>query len=129
MLRSCLLAGLLLLSSAQSIAATLLEQKIDQLLRRTRAVEPGAVGIQVLQLATGKILYSREPDRLFIPASNVKLFTTALALTRLGPDYRMTTHVYAQHSPDASGRIHGNLIGWRRRSIHVVSSDSVRQGG
>ena len=31
-------------------------------------------------LSTGKTLYQRNHDRLFLPASNMKLFTTALAL-------------------------------------------------
>ena len=37
-------------------------------------------GIQVIDLGTGKTLYEQNPDRFFIPASNTKLFTTALAL-------------------------------------------------
>ena len=33
------------------------------------------------------------PDRFFVPASNTKLFTTALGLSRLGADYRYETVV------------------------------------
>ena len=37
-----------------------------------------------MDLATGKTLYELNPDHYFVPASNTKLFSTALALTRLG---------------------------------------------
>lgn len=51
-------------------------------------------GIMVQTLNQGKILYSQEGDRYFIPASNLKLFTTAAALTKLGSQYRIRTSVY-----------------------------------
>ena len=51
---------------------------------------------------TPRILYDREGDRLFIPASNVKLLTTAAALDRLGAGFRIRTSVYAEDvTPDA----------------------------
>ena len=40
------------------------------------------IGIQVTDLKTGKALYSRNENRFFLPASNMKLFTTALALNK-----------------------------------------------
>lgn len=92
MLRFALLA---LALPALGFAASLLEQKIDQLLRTTPAVEPGAVGVQIVQLGTGKVLYSRNAGKLLTPASNTKLFTTALALTELGPDYKIPTRVFS----------------------------------
>ena len=42
-------------------------------------------GIEIRDLKADKILYSQNADHFFVPASNTKLFTTALALTRLGP--------------------------------------------
>jgi D-alanyl-D-alanine carboxypeptidase/D-alanyl-D-alanine-endopeptidase (penicillin-binding protein 4) len=90
--------------------ASLLEQRIDDLVRRTPALAPGVIGIEAVQINTGKVLYSRDPDRLFIPASNTKLFSTALALLRLGPDHRFTTRVYSVAPPDSNGRIAGDLI-------------------
>ena len=44
-------------------------------------------GIQVIDLASGRTLYERNAAHFFVPASNTKLFTTAMALTRLGPDF------------------------------------------
>ncbi len=87
-------AILLLLTSGLAPADSLLEQRIDQTIRSSHSIDAGDAGILVVQLGTGKTLYSREADKLFTPASNTKLFTTALALTRLGPDYRMFTRIW-----------------------------------
>src|ERR1051326_7844980 len=45
-------------------------------------------GIDVVELASGKTIFSLNPEQLFLPASNTKLFTTAAALAIAGPDYR-----------------------------------------
>jgi serine-type D-Ala-D-Ala carboxypeptidase/endopeptidase (penicillin-binding protein 4) len=101
-------------------SATDLEHRIDALLESRAPVESngaggrgavraqasvpargGHVGINVIQLSTGKTLYHRNEDQLFLPASNMKLFTSALALLRLGPDYRFTTRLRLE-TPDDS---------------------------
>ncbi len=75
-----------------------LEQRLDALTAETPAL--GFVGIQVVEAATGKTLYSKNADRLFLPASNLKILTSALALERLRPDYRFTTRVVREASGD-----------------------------
>jgi D-alanyl-D-alanine carboxypeptidase/D-alanyl-D-alanine-endopeptidase (penicillin-binding protein 4) len=104
-------------------SATDLEHRIDALLEsRTPAESSGGagrgsagthagvparaahVGIDVIQLSSGKTLYHRNEDQLFLPASNMKLLTSALALLRLGPDYRFTTQLRLETPGDlASG--------------------------
>ena len=63
-------------------------------------VARASVGIQVVDLKTGNALYSRNAERLYLPASNMKLFTAALALERLGPEYRLTTRLVRAPSGD-----------------------------
>jgi D-alanyl-D-alanine carboxypeptidase/D-alanyl-D-alanine-endopeptidase (penicillin-binding protein 4) len=75
-----------------------LEQRLDALTVETPAL--GFAGIQVVEAATGKILYSKNADHLFLPASNLKILTSALALERLHPDYRFTTRVVREPSGD-----------------------------
>ncbi len=70
-----------------------LEQRIEQLLG---ALMPGRnrVGIAVLDLDNGQLLYGKNAELPVNIASNVKLFTTAAALTLLGPEYRFKTVLY-----------------------------------
>jgi D-alanyl-D-alanine carboxypeptidase/D-alanyl-D-alanine-endopeptidase (penicillin-binding protein 4) len=67
-------------------------------------------GIDAVDLDTGKALYSQNPEQLFLPASNAKLFTTAAALAIAGPDYRFRTTVEAQGRIDGHGRLAGDLV-------------------
>ncbi|MBT6601384.1 MAG: D-alanyl-D-alanine carboxypeptidase/D-alanyl-D-alanine-endopeptidase [Nitrospina sp.] len=57
-------------------------------------------GIKIHSLKRDKTLYSISSDRLFVPASNMKILTTALALKKLGPDYRFKTSLYATEPID-----------------------------
>ena len=51
------------------------------------------MGVQVVRLSDGKTLFERDANRLFLPASNEKLLTSAAALVELGPDYEFRTVV------------------------------------
>jgi len=79
-------------------AAADLEQRLDALSAESPAI--GFAGIHVVEASTGKTLYSKNADRLFLPASNLKILTSALALERLRPDYRFTTRVVRESSGD-----------------------------
>ena len=71
-------------------------------------------GVKVVSLDTGKTLFEQNAEKYFSPASNAKLYSTALALDRLGPDYRIKTSVYSSARPDASGALKGDLIVYGR---------------
>lgn len=57
-----------------------------------------------------RVLFSLNEDKLFVPASNTKLFTTVSALALLGPDYRFHTTVEANAPLDKYGRIDGDVV-------------------
>lgn len=67
-------------------------------------------GIDAVDLESGKVIYSLNPDHLFLPASNVKLLTTAAALATAGPDYRFHTTVETTGKLDSNGRLLGDLV-------------------
>jgi serine-type D-Ala-D-Ala carboxypeptidase/endopeptidase (penicillin-binding protein 4) len=72
-------------------------------------VRRGRVGIKIVSLNTGKVVFEQDADKYFMPASNMKNFTVATAMERLGPDYKFVTSVYAEAKPDANGIVRGNL--------------------
>jgi D-alanyl-D-alanine carboxypeptidase/D-alanyl-D-alanine-endopeptidase (penicillin-binding protein 4) len=80
-----------------------------ELLAKHKAVARAAWGAEIINLSTGEVLYSHNAGHFFVPASNTKLFSTSLALTRLGPDHRFLTRVAATASPK-SGVLSGDLV-------------------
>ena len=66
-------------------------------------------GMLVVDLATGRPVFERNPDQLFCPASVTKLFTTAAALNELGADYRFKTPV-VRRGVVKDGTLDGDLI-------------------
>lgn len=67
-------------------------------------------GVVVQSLKNGEYLYVKNPHKNFIPASNMKLFTTAVALTKLGPEHRIKTRFYSNGQVDENGILHGDVI-------------------
>ncbi|MCZ6675715.1 MAG: D-alanyl-D-alanine carboxypeptidase/D-alanyl-D-alanine-endopeptidase [Candidatus Poribacteria bacterium] len=65
------------------------------------------VGMKVVSLATGEVLYEKDADKLYHPASTMKLVTAATALVKLKPDYRFQTTLYIDRF-EASGVL-GNI--------------------
>jgi D-alanyl-D-alanine carboxypeptidase/D-alanyl-D-alanine-endopeptidase (penicillin-binding protein 4) len=90
------------------VQAQTLTQRIDAITKSTPVARQAFWGIRIVDLATGDVVYEKNPNSFFVPASNTKLFTTALALTRLGPSYQFHTRITAPE-PDSTGRVHGDL--------------------
>ncbi|MDB4878003.1 MAG: D-alanyl-D-alanine carboxypeptidase/D-alanyl-D-alanine-endopeptidase [Gemmatimonadetes bacterium] len=67
------------------------------------------LGILIVDPVTGDTLYSRNAGKLFMPASNMKILTSATALAQLGPDYRYRT-TFAARGPVTDGTLQGDLL-------------------
>src|ERR1039457_6088447 len=67
-------------------------------------------GVKIVSLDTGRTWFEHHADRLMSPGSNCKLFTAALALDRLGGDFRFSTPLLATARPDAAGELRGDLV-------------------
>lgn len=100
-----------------------LSKRLDTLLQRPEFAK-GRWGITVLSIANGKIVYEHNGGHLFTPASNMKLFTTAVALDLLGADYRWRTSLYADNNPDQNGTINGDLVLYGRGAPDLLSVNS-----
>lgn len=103
----------------------MLEQVADSILALP-AWRGARWGMLVVDATTGDTLLSRDADKLFLPASNQKLLTAAIALDVLGPDFRWRTPVLLD------GTQHGTT--WRGDLVLVGSgdpswSDSLQAGG
>src|SRR5438105_630875 len=66
-------------------------------------------GVLIVNPRTGDTLYSRNAGKLFMPASNMKIITSAVALTLLGPDYTYKTTFLAD-GPVHDSLLDGNLL-------------------
>ena len=66
-------------------------------------------GVLIVDPARGDTLYTRNADKLFVPASNQKLVTGAVALARLGADHRWSTTLLAR-GPIRNGVLLGDLV-------------------
>ena len=66
-------------------------------------------GVLIVNPRTGDTLYSKNAGKLFMPASNMKIITTAVALTLLGPDYTYKTTFLAD-GPVHDSLLDGNLL-------------------
>jgi D-alanyl-D-alanine carboxypeptidase/D-alanyl-D-alanine-endopeptidase (penicillin-binding protein 4) len=70
----------------------------------------GDWGILIVDAGSGETLYEQNADNYFVPASNMKLLTTALALSKLGPDFRFHTTLESRATISADGILAGDLV-------------------
>ena len=78
---------------------------------RSRLVRGGgsSSGLLVVDSESGQVLCKRAAQTQRPLASNMKMFTTATALGRFGPDTRIPTRVLASGTLDSRGVLHGDL--------------------
>jgi D-alanyl-D-alanine carboxypeptidase/D-alanyl-D-alanine-endopeptidase (penicillin-binding protein 4) len=86
-----------------------LSRAIEQILSEPDVAQ-GFWGIDVVALDTGNRIFELNGNKLFTPASNTKLFTTAAVLGLIGPDYHFKTSVESLGSVDKYGRLNSDLV-------------------
>ncbi|MDE2125972.1 MAG: D-alanyl-D-alanine carboxypeptidase/D-alanyl-D-alanine-endopeptidase [Armatimonadetes bacterium] len=86
-----------------------LARRINSLLNKP-GLREGFQGVLIKSLKSGRTLYARNADSLFVPASNNKILTACAALGVLGIDFRWHTRVLATSRPDKDGVVNGDLV-------------------
>ena len=72
-------------------------------------IRSGQFGIMVVSLTRGDTLFDFNAGTPLMPASTMKMLTTAVALDRLGPKYQFSTDVLYDGTIDSDGTLHGNV--------------------
>ena len=105
-------------ASASAVAPGSIAPHVDDLARLRLSIDSAVNapeftnahwGILIVDATARDTLYSRNADKLFLPASNMKIITGATALAQLGPDYTYRT-VFAARGPVQRGVLHGDLV-------------------
>jgi D-alanyl-D-alanine carboxypeptidase/D-alanyl-D-alanine-endopeptidase (penicillin-binding protein 4) len=95
-------------SAASKKAAAKFAARAGELLA-TPPTSKGEWGLLIVDAESGETLYEQNADKYFVPASNMKLFTTALSLAKLGPEYRFHTTLETRGAISSEGVLGGDL--------------------
>jgi D-alanyl-D-alanine carboxypeptidase/D-alanyl-D-alanine-endopeptidase (penicillin-binding protein 4) len=132
MIRPFLRTTQLLLATALLAAPTTAQSVDDRLDTRldTPPFQRHLWGV-ILTDGNGDVLYRRNAERLFMPASNTKLIVAAVAAARLPGDWTVATSVYAT-GPVVEGVLQGDLVLYGRGdptfSRRCYDVDTTRAG-
>jgi D-alanyl-D-alanine carboxypeptidase/D-alanyl-D-alanine-endopeptidase (penicillin-binding protein 4) len=86
-----------------------LRADINQMLGDS-AASSALVGVYMVSVKSKDVLYARNEYKSLVPASNMKLFTTAAALEYLGEDFQYTTSIFLDGLVRSNGEYVGNVI-------------------
>ncbi|HBC43839.1 MAG TPA: D-alanyl-D-alanine carboxypeptidase/D-alanyl-D-alanine-endopeptidase [Pseudanabaena sp.] len=104
-----LIAPLSIRANPDRICLAQLQQELSQVAQSPQ-LQASRVGVFVqTNEPKPKVLANLDGDRYFIPASNAKLFTTAIALKALGSDYRFATKLMSHALPNPQGTLENGL--------------------
>src|SRR6266849_6702636 len=96
-------------SAASKKATARFASRVEALLGTVPA-NKGEWGLLIVDAASGETLYEQNADKYFVPASNMKLFTTALALAKLGPEYRFHTTLETRSTISSVGVLSADVV-------------------
>ncbi len=102
-----------------------LQSDIDAVLQEA-LFTTASIGIKVVAVETGEVIYERNAHKLHHPASTTKLFTAATALAKLGSDYQFETTLYADAIVNAE--VVGNIYLKGRADPVLQPQDIVKLG-
>lgn len=85
-----------------------LDNEIAALIKK-HGLRNSAIGLKIISLKNGQTVYEKNADTLLVPASNLKLITTGVALARLGADFKYETILYRQ-GEIRDNTLYGNLV-------------------
>lgn len=90
-------------------AQTVFQDEVKTLLQKPE-YRNATVGIVVADATTGERIYELNPEQLMIPASTLKIITTATSLEMLGADFRFETKLGITGDVNENGVLSGNLV-------------------
>ena len=102
-----------------------LQADIDAVLQDTLFTS-ASIGIKVVAVETGEVIYGKNTHKLHHPASTTKLFTAATALAKLGANYQFETTLYIDVPADANAT--GNIYLKGRADPMLQRDDLVKLG-
>lgn len=112
------LAALLLSGSA---FAEEFSARVDRIMNNP-CLNRARVCVVARNLKTGKTVYEKNPDLLLTPASNMKIITSAAALTALSPWYKFDT-IFSYTGERRGAELQGDLVVTGRGDPHLVSEE------
>jgi PBP4 family serine-type D-alanyl-D-alanine carboxypeptidase len=105
----CFLVLAITIPPARAQSERTLAKRIQKVMNRPEFAHAN-FGIEFYSLDSGKVLYSLNADKMFVPASTTKILTEGTLIAKLGPDYVFLTRVYRTGPVDKHGTLKGNLI-------------------
>ena len=102
-----------------------LQTNIDAVLQEELFTN-ASIGIKVVAVETGEVIYEKNSHKLHHPASTTKLFTAATALAKLGSDYQFETTLYSDAI--VKGEVLGNVYLKGRADPVLQPQDIVKLG-
>ncbi|MDI6829058.1 MAG: D-alanyl-D-alanine carboxypeptidase/D-alanyl-D-alanine-endopeptidase [Armatimonadota bacterium] len=85
--------------------ASIIEQALSD-----PSLRHGLQGVLIESLRDNRLIYEKNADLVFIPASNFKILVSAAALDTLGPNYRFKTFLFVNGTQTADGVLKGDVI-------------------
>ena len=100
LITALLTAPALRTSALEPLDAPALHTTLRDLIDTHPTAKRTHVALKVTDLETGEVLFDQNSDKLFTPASNLKIYTSAAALALLGPEHRWTTRIVTSDTKD-----------------------------